>query len=161
MPATRCICRNRRSAARSARWRRALNTTLFHRHARGLILTEQGELLFDATRAMIKRLDAATARIRDSEEEVFGELRVTTTIGFGTLWLAPRLPQALREIPRSQDRPDAGRTGAGPAHARGRRGDPHERTQPGRPDPQAADERADAALCDARISRTERHARND
>jgi DNA-binding transcriptional LysR family regulator len=69
----------------------SLNTTLFHRHARGLILTEQGELLFDATVAMNKRLEAASARIRDSEEEVFGELRVTTTIGFGSLWLAPRL----------------------------------------------------------------------
>ena len=69
----------------------SLNTTLFHRHARGLILTEQGELLFDATIAMNKRLEAASARIRDSEEEVFGELRVTTTIGFGSLWLAPRL----------------------------------------------------------------------
>ena len=69
----------------------SLNTTLFHRHARGLIPTEQGELLFDATVAMTKRLDAAAARIRDSEEEVFGELRVTTTTGFGSLWLAPRL----------------------------------------------------------------------
>jgi DNA-binding transcriptional LysR family regulator len=39
----------------------SLNTTLFHRHARGLILTEQGELLFEATRAMNKRLDAAAA----------------------------------------------------------------------------------------------------
>ena len=52
----------------------SLNTVLFHRHARGLILTEQGELLFDATSAMVKRLDTAAARIRDSEEEVFGEL---------------------------------------------------------------------------------------
>ena len=69
----------------------SLNTTLFHRHARGLILTEQGELLFDATRAMTKRLENASARIRDSEEEVFGHLRVTTTIAFGSLWLAPRL----------------------------------------------------------------------
>jgi len=77
----------------------ALNVTLFHRHARGLILTEQGELLFDATRAMMKRLDAATARIRDSEEEVFGELRVTTTIGFGSLWLAPRLPRLYEKYP--------------------------------------------------------------
>ncbi|MGK7652698.1 LysR family transcriptional regulator [Roseovarius sp. B08] len=77
----------------------SLNATLFHRHARGLILTEQGELLFDATRAMVKRLDAATARIRDSEEEVFGELRVTTTIGFGTLWLAPRLPKLFETYP--------------------------------------------------------------
>jgi len=77
----------------------SLNTTLFHRHARGLILTEQGELLFDATRAMLKRLDAATARIRDSEEEVFGELRVTTTTGFGTLWLVPRLPKLYKKYP--------------------------------------------------------------
>ncbi|MET4101329.1 DNA-binding transcriptional LysR family regulator [Roseovarius sp. MBR-78] len=77
----------------------SLNATLFHRHARGLILTEQGELLFDATRAMLKRLDAATARIRDSEEEVFGELRVTTTTGFGTLWLAPRLTKLYAKYP--------------------------------------------------------------
>lgn len=77
----------------------SLNTTLFHRHARGLILTEQGELLFDATQAMNKRLDAASARIRDSEEEVFGELRVTTTLGFGSLWLAPRLPALYEDSP--------------------------------------------------------------
>ncbi len=77
----------------------SLNATLFHRHARGLILTEQGELLFDATTAMSKRLEAASARIRDSEEEVFGDLRVTTTTGFGTLWLAPRLPKLYEQYP--------------------------------------------------------------
>ncbi len=77
----------------------SLNTTLFHRHARGLILTEQGELLFDATKSMNKRLEAASARIKDSEEEVFGELRVTTTTGFGTLWLAPRLPKLYEQYP--------------------------------------------------------------
>ncbi|TFL18225.1 LysR family transcriptional regulator [Jannaschia formosa] len=77
----------------------ALDTTLFHRHARGLILTEQGELLFDATQHMTKRLDAAAARIRDSEEEVFGNLRVTTTIGFGSIWLAPRLPKLYAKFP--------------------------------------------------------------
>ena len=77
----------------------SLNTTLFHRHARGLILTEQGELLFDATSSMVKRIDAATARIHDSEEEVFGQLRVTTTTGFGSLWLAPRLPKLYEKYP--------------------------------------------------------------
>lgn len=77
----------------------SLDATLFHRHARGLILTEQGELLFDATSAMAKRLDSAAARIRDSDDEVFGELRVTTTFGFGTLWLAPRLPKLFEKYP--------------------------------------------------------------
>ena len=77
----------------------SLNVTLFHRHARGLILTEPGELLFDATSSMVKRLDATAARIRDSEDEVFGELRITTTTGFGTLWLAPRLPNLYKKYP--------------------------------------------------------------
>ena len=77
----------------------SLNTTLFRRHARGLLLTEQGELLFEATRTMAKRLESAAARIRDSEDEVFGELRVTTTTGFGTLWLAPRLQRLFERYP--------------------------------------------------------------
>lgn len=77
----------------------SLNTTLFRRHARGLILTEQGELLLEATRTMTRRLDATAARIRDSEDEVFGELRVTCTNGFGTLWLAPRLPRLFERYP--------------------------------------------------------------
>ncbi|PIE15812.1 MAG: LysR family transcriptional regulator [Rhodobacterales bacterium] len=76
-----------------------LDATLFHRHARGLILTEQGELLFDATTAMEKRLEAATARIRDSSDKAFGQLRVTTTTGFGSLWLAPRLSKLYEKYP--------------------------------------------------------------
>jgi DNA-binding transcriptional LysR family regulator len=83
----------------------SLAVTLFHRHARGLILTEQGELLFDATQAMVKRLDATAARIRDSEDEVFGELRVTTiTNGMSSFMKAaktmPRCPSASEADPR-------------------------------------------------------------
>ncbi|KIX19015.1 MULTISPECIES: LysR family transcriptional regulator [Paracoccus] len=77
----------------------SLGTTLFHRHARGLILTEQGELLFEATSSMSRKLDSASARIRDSEENVFGELKVTATVGFGTLWLAPRLVKLYEKYP--------------------------------------------------------------
>ncbi|MEO1313178.1 MAG: LysR family transcriptional regulator [Pseudomonadota bacterium] len=77
----------------------SLSVTLFHRHARGLILTEQGELLFDATRSIRKRLEAAEARIRDSSDAIYGELRVTTTTGFGTLWLAPRLGRLYERYP--------------------------------------------------------------
>jgi DNA-binding transcriptional LysR family regulator len=76
-----------------------LGTTLFHRHARGLILTEQGELLFEATREMTRRLVATGARIRDSKDEVFGELRVTTTVGFGAMWLTPRLGRFFAQYP--------------------------------------------------------------
>ena len=77
----------------------SLGATLFHRHARGLILTEQGELLFDATQEMQRKLVAAGARIRDSKDEVFGELRVTTTVGFGAMWLTPRLHRFFDAYP--------------------------------------------------------------
>ncbi|MDO5657401.1 MAG: LysR family transcriptional regulator [Paracoccus sp. (in: a-proteobacteria)] len=76
-----------------------LGVTLFHRHARGLILTEQGELLFDATSAMARKLDATSARLRDNEDTVSGELRVTTATGFGTLWLVPRLKKLYQLYP--------------------------------------------------------------
>lgn len=77
----------------------SLDVILFHRHARGLILTEQGELLFDATNDISSKLESTEARIRDTEDEVFGELRVTTTTGFGTLWLAPRIGRLYDKYP--------------------------------------------------------------
>ena len=76
-----------------------LGATLFHRHARGLLLTEQGERLYQATFAMSKTLTQAAAQIRDLKDEVFGDLRVTTTAGFGTSWLAPRLPALFKAHP--------------------------------------------------------------
>lgn len=76
-----------------------VGATLFHRHARGLLLTEQGELLYEATVEMSKRLTHAAAQIKDLKDEVFGVLRVTTTAGFGTSWLAPRLPALFEAHP--------------------------------------------------------------
>ena len=80
----------------------SLKTTLFHRHPRGLLLTEQGELLFKASNNLSEEINAAVARINDSKDSVFGELRVTTTTAFGTLWLAPRLKRLYEKHPRIQ-----------------------------------------------------------
>lgn len=77
----------------------SLGATLFHRHARGLILTEQGELLFGAARDMSTRLNLAAARIRDAKDSDGGELRVSTTHGLGSLWLAPRLGRFFNAYP--------------------------------------------------------------
>lgn len=78
---------------------RELKAPLFHRHARGLILTEQGELLFRTAREMTMRLDATRARLTDSRERPSGELRVTTTLGLGAAWLTPRLGEFLDLYP--------------------------------------------------------------
>ncbi|MCY4542329.1 MAG: LysR family transcriptional regulator [Rhodobacteraceae bacterium] len=77
-----------------------IGVPLFHRHARGLLLTEQGNILFEAASSMSKQLESAAARIRDSRMLNEGELRVTTTVGFGSLWLAPRLPRFFDEHPQ-------------------------------------------------------------
>jgi DNA-binding transcriptional LysR family regulator len=76
-----------------------LEVPLFHRHARGLILTEQGDLLFRTVQDVMAKLDAARLRLTDNREKPHGELRVTTTFGIGTNWLAPRLGQFLELYP--------------------------------------------------------------
>src|SRR5215218_2837719 len=60
-----------------------LGVSLFHRHARGLILTEQGDLLFRTAHDVFMKLESARAKLTDSKERPHGELRVTTTIGLG------------------------------------------------------------------------------
>jgi DNA-binding transcriptional LysR family regulator len=76
-----------------------LNATLFHRHARGLILTEQGELLYRTARDIFSRLAVTEAMIADAKDKPSGELCVTTTVAFGTVWLAPRLKEFMDLYP--------------------------------------------------------------
>src|SRR6266705_5631308 len=57
-----------------------LNVPLFHRHARGLILTEQGELLFRTAHDVFHKLAMAEAQLTDSRERPSGELKITTTV---------------------------------------------------------------------------------
>ncbi len=68
-----------------------LSVPLFHRHARGLILTEQGDLLYRTAHEVFMKLEAARTKLTDSREKPNGELRVNTTQGIGVHWLTPRL----------------------------------------------------------------------
>lgn len=74
---------------------RELKAPLFHRHARGLILTEQGDLLFRAARDMKMRLETTRARLVETSERPSGDLKVTTTVGLGTAWLSQRVSEFL------------------------------------------------------------------
>ncbi|MDE2114587.1 MAG: LysR family transcriptional regulator, partial [Hyphomicrobiales bacterium] len=51
-----------------------LEVPLFHRHARGLILTEQGEMLMRTVKEVVTKLDTAKARLTDNRERPNGEL---------------------------------------------------------------------------------------
>jgi DNA-binding transcriptional LysR family regulator len=70
---------------------RELKVVLFHRHARGLVLTEQGELLHRTTSDVINKLHTAETLLSDTTSKPTGELRITAPVGFGTVWLTQRL----------------------------------------------------------------------
>lgn len=76
-----------------------LTVPLFHRHARGLILTEQGEILFRAAHEIFAKLAMTEAMIAEAREKPEGALKVTTTVAFGSVWLTPRLKEFLSLYP--------------------------------------------------------------
>jgi len=76
-----------------------LQVPLFHRHARGLILTEQGESLNRTVREVFAKLAMTEALLTESKEKPAGRIKVTTTVGFGSSWLAPRLQGFLAMYP--------------------------------------------------------------
>jgi DNA-binding transcriptional LysR family regulator len=77
----------------------ALQVPLFHRHARGLILTEQGESLNRTVREVFAKLAMTEALLTESKEKPAGRLKITTTVSFGSSWLAPRLQTFLEAYP--------------------------------------------------------------
>ena len=73
----------------------SLNVSLFHRHARGLILTEQGELLYRTAHEVFAKLAMAEAQLSESKDRPKGQLKVTTTV-------AAVFPLADAGIPRAK-----------------------------------------------------------
>ncbi len=73
----------------------SLQVPLFHRHARGLILTEQGELLYRTAHDVFSKLAMAEVQINESRESPQGPLTVTTTVAFGSVWLTSRMKEFL------------------------------------------------------------------
>ncbi|MGU3575796.1 LysR family transcriptional regulator [Brucellaceae bacterium C25G] len=75
---------------------------LFHRHARGLILTEQGEILYRTAHDVLMKLENVRSKLADSKEKPSGRLRVTTTVGLGTGWLMERIQEFIELYPDVQ-----------------------------------------------------------
>ncbi len=77
----------------------SLNVSLFTRHARGLVLTLEGQELFETAREVVHRIDETERRLMESKERPSGLLRVTTMVTFGAVWLTPHLEQFMLEYP--------------------------------------------------------------
>jgi DNA-binding transcriptional LysR family regulator len=79
-----------------------ISTPLFQRHARGLTLTDEGELLYSAVSDVLARLGQAEEALKNVQAAPRGSLKVTTSHGLGTFWLLPRLHEFVGEFPELQ-----------------------------------------------------------
>lgn len=77
-----------------------LGVKLFHRHTRGLLLTEPGRVLFSAASDVSGQIALAEARLQDIRDEPSGLLRVTAPTALGAIWLAPRLTRFREKFPQ-------------------------------------------------------------
>jgi len=77
----------------------SLKLPLFHRHARGLLLTEQGEELHHTVRDIYSKITMTEARLVEIRERPKGPLKITTTVGFGSLWLTEYIGEFLDLYP--------------------------------------------------------------
>lgn len=76
-----------------------LGAKLFHRHARGLALTNEGEQLRETTQRMAAELERAKSGIEASRNRPTGEIKLTTTVAFGSTWLTRQMAEFLRLYP--------------------------------------------------------------
>jgi len=77
----------------------SLNVSLFTRHARGLVLTHEGQELYSTARDVVHRIEETERSLMESKERPSGLLRVTTMVTFGAVWLTPHLELFMEEYP--------------------------------------------------------------
>lgn len=77
----------------------SLGTPLFHRHARGLILTEQGETLYETAHNVFAQLAKVQSQLAENKERPQGALKVSSTVAFGSVFLASRMKEFVNRYP--------------------------------------------------------------
>jgi DNA-binding transcriptional LysR family regulator len=77
----------------------SVGAKLFHRHARGLAMTHEGEQLHAATHTMSDTIERTRASIDVSRGRPSGEIRLTTTVSFGSTWLARQMGAFIDRYP--------------------------------------------------------------
>jgi len=76
-----------------------LKVQLFERHARGLVLTENGEYVYKTAHEVISKLKDVETSLGDQKNKPTGKLTITTVRSFGTHWLTPRIQEFMQLNP--------------------------------------------------------------
>jgi len=78
---------------------RDLGVALFHRHARGRVLTGQGEMLYRTATEVMNKLQTAEMLLSDTTTKPSGDLRIAAPVGLGTVWVTQRLREFMELYP--------------------------------------------------------------
>ena len=76
-----------------------MNLPLFHRHARGLTLTEEGSVLFKTTAEVHNQIAKSLANVQNVRQLPQGLLRVSSPISLGSNWLTTVIPEFMKAYP--------------------------------------------------------------
>jgi DNA-binding transcriptional LysR family regulator len=76
-----------------------ISTPLFQRHARGLTLTDEGQMLYKTVSEVLAKLAGAEEALKNIHDSPRGTLKITTSHGIGSYWLLPRLKDFLKDYP--------------------------------------------------------------
>lgn len=70
-----------------------LGIALFHRHARGLMLSEQGEILFRTVSEMVSKLQATENALAEATARPKGPFKLTVPATLGSTWVAQMMKE--------------------------------------------------------------------
>ncbi|MDC0226536.1 LysR family transcriptional regulator [Alphaproteobacteria bacterium] len=76
-----------------------LKTSLFTRHQKGVRLTEHGENLYRTVSKIIFSISDFEQKLLEKKTKPVGKLTISTTIGFGSTWLTPRINKFIDQYP--------------------------------------------------------------
>ena len=76
------------------------NTTLLTRSTRNMVLTEAGHLLLGESRKLISEIDEIKSKLKQTQDEPRGLLRLSLPITFGRLFVVPTLVDFKSKFPQ-------------------------------------------------------------
>lgn len=76
-----------------------MGIALFHRHARGLMLSEQGDILFKTVADMVGKLQATEIALTENTAKPKGPFKLTAPAAFTNLWLARQMVEFTKLYP--------------------------------------------------------------
>lgn len=76
-----------------------LGLALLRRSTRGLSLTNEGQKLYNSGRPLLEHFEQVIASVQNQKQNLIGELRITASLAFARIILAPTFPQIAKLHP--------------------------------------------------------------